>query len=131
MLGVIGGLLDLAVGFTLAQSGFAPSAMGTGMMTGAGILMSDFWAGVFIAILGVAVLVTGFLAFRLTSMSQMRMIGGLMLVYGVLMLVIGFTMFYGLGMPMQGSLLSGSLMLVIGVLMIISGSNMVRGPRMV
>lgn len=127
VLGIFGGLLDVIVGFVLLQDAMMPSQPEPSMMGGAVGSMTNLWAGWFLIILGIVVFVTGLFAFGNPSMSRMRTVGVLMLVYGVLMLVIGAGMFYGFGMLIQGSMISGSLMLAVGILMLLSGSRMLRG----
>jgi hypothetical protein len=132
-LGVLGGIIDVVVGFLLLQGGMMATQMEPTTMSGAMGFSSvtNLTAGTLLVALGVVVFVTGVYSFGQLSIPRMRTIGGLMLVYGILMLLIGLSMFYGFGrMIMQAGFISGSLMLIVGVLMITSGSSMLRQKPM-
>jgi hypothetical protein len=127
-LAVAGALLDFYSGYLiLAQSAmttndigmvipqYAPSALGWG----AGIL-----------VLGVVLLVTALAIVTSFGMGRMKTLGALMALYGILMLFIGVSMYWGVTPMMQRAALPGLGMLVVGALMVFNGAVM-RGPRTV
>jgi hypothetical protein len=59
-------------------------------------------------------------------MKNHSIIGGLMLLYGAIMLVLGMGMLGQVFSMMQGSTLSGAVMLLMGVAMLYSGYGMIR-----
>ena len=85
--------------------------------------------GIGILVLGAAVLATPLLGATSFGRQRMRLFGSLMVSYGVLMLLVGVSMYAGMTPIMQGASLSGLAMLVVGVLMTLSGGLMVL-PRL-
>jgi hypothetical protein len=115
-IGVFGGGLDIIIGALLLQES---------MTTAAPEMMSS-WLGVLLLILGVIVLTSGMYLFNASMMANGPKLGRLMLLYGILMLAIGFAMITGtVGvMMMRFSSVSGVLMIVSGLAMIYSGFGM-------
>jgi hypothetical protein len=113
-IGVVGGIVDMVAGLALLQP--------------AGMMFSStaMWSGYFLLILGLIVLLTGLYLLTARMMKNRSTIGGLMLLYGVVMLVLGFGMLGRVFSMMQGSTLSGSVMLLMGVLMLYSGYGMTK-----
>jgi hypothetical protein len=113
-IGVVGGIFDIVAGLGLLQP--------TGMM----LSPTATWGGYFLLILGAIVLLTGLYLFTSHMMKKRSTVGGLMVLYGVIMLVLGLAMLGQMFSVMRGSTLSGSVMLVMGVLMLYSGYGMVK-----
>jgi uncharacterized membrane protein len=113
-IGVVGGLVDLVAGLALLQP--------KGMM----VSSTAVWGGYFLLILGSIVLLTGLYLLTAHMMKNRSTIGGPMVVYGVIMLVLGVAMLGQVFSMMQGSTLSGSVMLVMGMLMLYSGYGMTK-----
>ena len=113
-IGVIGGIVDIVAGLALLQP--------AGMMFSSTAMLS----GYFLLILGSIVLLTGLYLLTARMMKNRSTIGGLMFLYGVVMLVLGIGMLGRVFSMMQGSTLSGSVMLVMGVLMLYSGYGMAK-----
>lgn len=86
--------------------------------------------GVSLTILGAVLVVTAFASISSFGRNNMPTIGGLMLVYGIIMLFLGVSMFSGITPMMQGSLLSSIGMFIVGALMILNGIRMQRVDRM-
>lgn len=107
--------MDLVAGLVLLQP--------AGMMTSS----TARWGGYFLLVLGSIVLLTGVYLLTSRMMRNRSTIGGLMLLYGVIMLVLGVAMFVRVFSMMQGSTVSGFVMLLLGVLMLYSGYGM-RSP---
>ena len=119
-LGLLGGAVDLAVGAILLLQ--TPMTMMPSLATALG-----FFAGIGLLALGVIVLVTALLMSRRGAMERGLRAGGLMLLYGALMLAIGGAMLGQVFPLMGGSLYSGITMIVLGVAMLVSGGSMARG----
>jgi len=113
-IGVVGGLVDIVAGLALLQ----PAEMM--------VSSTAMWGGYFLLILGSIVLLTGLYLLTAHMMKNRSTIGGLMVVYGVIMLVLGVAMFGQVFSMMQGSTLSGSVMLLMGILMLYSGYGMTK-----
>jgi hypothetical protein len=111
-IGIIGGFVDVLAGLVLLQP--------AGMM----VSSTARWGGYFLLTLGLIVLLTGLYLLTSHMMKNRSTIGGLMLLYGVIMLVLGVAMLGQMFSMMQGSTLSGSVMLLMGVLMLYSGYGM-------
>ena len=91
--------------------------------------MAANWWIILLALLGVAVLVTGILYLSNFGMKNMRFLGLLMALYGAIMASIGFAMLleYGLmGGSMILNLELGLSMLVVALLMISESYFMIR-----
>lgn len=82
--------------------------------------------GYFLLVLGVIVLLTGLYLLTSHMMKNHSIIGGLMLLYGAIMLVLGMGMLGQVFSMMQGSTLSGAVMLLMGVAMLYSGHGMIK-----
>ena len=113
-IGVVGGIVDMVAGLALRQP--------AGMM----VPSTAKWGGYFLLILGPIVLVTGLYLLTADMMTNRSTIGGLMVLYGVIMLVLGVAMLGQVFSMMQGSTLSGSVMLLMGILMLYSGYGMTK-----
>jgi hypothetical protein len=120
-IGIGGGALDIAVGSLLLTQSMNPTDMGMiGFETGV--------VAVFLLLLGLVVLVTGTYVFSASMMRHSAILSGLMILYGVIMLILGVGMITGMFrlMMMGASLLSGGLMLLSGAAMLYSGVSMRR-----
>jgi hypothetical protein len=113
-IGVVGGIVDIVAGLALLQP--------AGMM----VSSTAMWGGYFLLILGSIVLLTGLYLLTSHMMKNRSTVGGLMVLYGVIMLVLGVAMLGQVFSTMQGSTLSGSVMLLIGILMLYSGYGMTK-----
>ena len=82
------------------------------------------WIGYVLVALGIIVLLSGLYMFAAQMMKNRAMFGWLMIIYGMIMLFIGFAMINGMGAMMQGSMLSGTVMIFVGVAMLFSGYSM-------
>ena len=113
-MGVIGGIVDMVAGLALLQP--------AGMM----VSSTAMWGGYFLLTLGSIVLLTGLYLLISHMMKNRSTIGGVMVLYGVIMLVLGVAMLGQVFSMMQGSTLSGSVMLLMGTLMLYSGYGMAK-----
>ena len=113
-MGVIGGIVDMVAGLALLQP--------AGMM----VSSTAMWGGYFLLMLGSMVLLTGLYLLTSHVMKNRSTIGGVMVLYGVIMLVLGVAMLGQVFSMMQGSTLSGSVMLLMGTLMLYSGYGMAK-----
>jgi hypothetical protein len=113
-IGLIGGIVDMVAGLALLQP--------------AGMMFSStaMWGGYFLLILGSIVLLTGLYLLTAHMMKNRSTIGGLMVLYGVIMLVLGVAMLGQVFSMMWGSTFSGSVMLLMGILMLYSGYGMAK-----
>ncbi len=126
VLSVIGAVLNLVSGTSILAMASVPIAGNMGMMPpGSGITM---WALLLYG-LGGLLIVTGVLGVTHVGMSRMRTFGGIMVVYGVVMLIIGGSMFMGITPVMQGAISSMG-MLLVGLAMIVNGTLMATRPKM-
>ena len=116
-IGVVGGVIDLVVGFVSLQQSMPGSSMGM-MPSG------PLWIGYFLVTLGIIVLLSGLYMFAAQMMKNRAMFEWLMILYGIIMLFIGFAMINGMVAMMQGSILSGAVMIFVGVAMLFSGFSM-------
>ena len=82
------------------------------------------WVGYFLLALGFTVLLSGLYMFTADMMKNRALFGWLMILYGVIMLFLGFEMINGMIVMMQGSTLSGAVMIFVGVAMLFSGFSM-------
>jgi hypothetical protein len=127
LLAIAGALLDFYSGYQiLRQSAMTTNGMGDIVTPAPSVLA---W-GAGITALGVVLLVTAFAMGTSIRMRRMKASGALMASYGIVMLFIGVSMYWGLTPMMQETALSGAGMLVVGALMIFNGALMWR-PRTV
>lgn len=82
------------------------------------------WVGYFLLALGIIVLLSGLYMFTADMMKNRALFGWLMILYGIIMLFLGFGMINGIIAMMQGSTLSGAVMAFVGVAMLFSGYSM-------
>ena len=82
------------------------------------------WVVYFLLGLGFIVLLSGLYMFTADMMKNRALFGWLMILYGVIMLFLGFEMINGMIVMMQGSTLSGAVMIFVGVAMLFSGFGM-------
>jgi uncharacterized membrane protein HdeD (DUF308 family) len=117
-IGIVGGIVDLVAGLALLQP--------VGMMAGETMRGSSsaMLGGYFLLVLGVIVLLTGLYVLTSPMMKHYSIIGGLMFLYGAIMLVLGLAMLGKVFSTMQGSTLSGAVMLLLGAAMLYSGYGM-------
>ncbi len=122
LLGIVGGIIDFVAGLALLQ----PTGMNSmGMRTSMNLFPSSV-AGYFLLVLGAIVFLTGLFMLSMWMMRHRSGFGLLMLMYGVIMLILGFMMLGQVIFMMQGSTLSGATMIIVGLAMLYSGSTMVR-----
>lgn len=119
VVGIVGGFVDVIAGIALVQPTIV---MGSDRMVASS---NALWAGVFLIALGAIVLLTG-LYLLTPRMMDRSIIGPLMLLYGVIMLVLGFGMLGRVFSMMQNSTLSGAVMLLTGMAMLYSGYGMTK-----
>ena len=121
VLAIVGALLDFASAYLILSGSVTMVQNGMGMNSVQ--VMSDsaiIW-GVGIFVFGVVLIITAYLSISNYGRIRMRTVGGLMLAYGVIMFLIGGSMFSGITPMMQGSVLSSIGMFIVGVLMIMNG----------
>jgi len=126
LLAIGGALLDFYSGYQiLAQSAMTTNDMGT-MVTQCTPSALAWGAGIIAlgGVLLISALAMG-ISFRI---RRMKASGALMILFGVVMLLIGVSMYWGITPMMQGTALSAPGMLVVGALMIFNGASM-RRPR--
>ena len=116
-IGIVGGVIDLVVGFVSLQQSMSGSSMGM-MFSGAS------WVSYFLLALGIVVLLSGLYMFAAQMVKNRATFGWLMIIYGIIMLLLGFAMINGMVAMMQGSILSGTAMIFVGVAMLFSGYSM-------
>ena len=116
-IGIVGGVIDLVVGFVSLQQSMSGSSMG---MMPSGVS----WVSYFLLALGIVVLLSGLYMFAAQMVKNRATFGWLMIIYGIIMLLLGFAMINGMVAMMQGSILSGTVMIFVGVAMLFSGYSM-------
>ena len=79
--------------------------------------------------LGVLIIVTGVIGVLRVSMKRMNIVGGLMITYGIIMILIGMTMVDGTSPMMGWMTFSGIGMHALGLMMIVNGVIMVKSSR--
>jgi hypothetical protein len=119
ILGLIGGVIDIAVGWVFLQQ---KPEMGMSMMVGSATAV-----GYFLLALGAAVFLTGVYVLSVRMMKRVT-VGLLMIVFGVIMLALGMGMIGGsINLMQQGfSTISGIVMIFLGLSMLYSGYDMAR-----
>jgi hypothetical protein len=120
LLGFAGAFLDFYSGYqVLLQSQ---------TVNGMGIMEGYTWAGlawgIGVILLGVVLLVTSIALAQSSRMNRMGDFGVLMTVYGLAMLFVGGSMYFGLATTMAGAFSPGPAMLAVGALMIANGALM-------
>lgn len=134
-LGILGVFLAVAGSLLDFYSGYLILAQPITMTNDMGMVISQYapyvlgW-GAGILALGVVLLVTALALVMSFGMGRMKILGALMALYGVLMLFIGISMYWGVTPMMQRATLPGLGMLVVGALMVFNGAAM-RRPRTV
>jgi len=122
MVGIIGGILDFASATTLLTSPTQPATMGA---TGTSL---DIPLILLLYLLGAAVILTSIFSIMSIGFRFGRWFSILMIVYGGVMMVLGWLMTAG---SMQGTAevaLYGYGMLLVGALMLVNGGMMARTP---
>ena len=115
IIGLVGGLVDLVVGFMILQQTSSRMNMQ---------VSDDGIFGWFLVAFGVMVVMSGGYAL-VSRMMRCREMGVLMVVYGLVMLVIGIGMIEQLfNLMMRGSIISGLVMILIGITMLYCGVDM-------
>lgn len=115
--GIVGGIVDLASGFTLL-AGPNSGAPPMGMMPSPGV-----WGGLLLLAMGVVVLVTTLLMLGDWGMRFPAIFRVLMVVYGIAMLIIGVAMVAQVFPMTSGFLLSGGMMVIVGAAMLVSAAS--------
>ena len=122
VLGLAGGLLDFYSGYQIVVQnpmtyvmGHPASYSSTGMVWGAGLVA-----------LGVVLVATSLAALSPRGVRMMKEFGELMIVYGVAMLFVAASMYYGVAPMMGGALASAIAMAAVGLLMLGNGFQMAR-----
>ncbi len=73
----------------------------------------------------VVLVITGIASVLPFGINHMKIVGGLMVCYGIAMALIGYAMWAEAGMLLENMMLLGIAMLVLGALMLINGSAMI------
>ncbi len=126
VLGLVGASLDLYSGYQL-MAGPAQNPMpvlNAGMLT-VQYAGSEFPLGVGVVTLGILVFASAVASTSAFGAAHMKAFGALMIVYGLLMLLTGFSM-GGMASAMGPESLLGFGMLLVGGLMVINGFMMLR-----
>ena len=123
VLSLVGAILDFSAG-TLIVRGSSTMSMGGEMGMQTMVNASVFWP-ILLYSLGVILIVTGLLGITKIAIGRMGLFGGLMILYGIMMLAIGGSMIVGVTLMMSG-MISGTAMLFIGAAMIGNGTLMVQ-----
>jgi hypothetical protein len=119
-LGIVGGALDLGVGFLILATGPMASAS-----TGMGVTWA-YVGAILLFLLGGTVLGSTVQMIGMRKTPRRRSEGFLMLVYGVLMLGAGLAMLGGVLPMMQAADASGGAMIGVGLGMLYVGATMRR-----
>jgi hypothetical protein len=124
LIGLVGGVLDLASGAGLLLGGMQQASMGSNDIARQNELLALglFW-------LGVIVMITAVVSILSVGRGRRKLFSGLMIAYGVVMLLVGGSMAGGLVM-MMSTPFYGYAMIIVGVLMIANGSIMSRAQMM-
>lgn len=78
-------------------------------------------------VFGIILVITGIVSVLPFGMKHMKIVGGLMVCYGVAMALIGYVMWMSAGMTFQNMALLGTAMLVLGAFMLVNGAVMIYG----
>lgn len=121
----IGAVLDFV-------SSLPTATMNTGAGMNAYVLMPiDLYSlDLPLKVFAIILVITGIACVLLQGMKYMKLVGGLMVCYGVAMAIIAYTMWMSANMIFQIMELLAIAMLVIGVLMLVNGAIMIFGPSM-
>jgi hypothetical protein len=120
IIGIVGGVIDLASGTSLLLNGTQTGPMGETTLT-----PQNEAVALGLYVLGIIVIASAAMLIVAAGRRHSNFLSGLMVVYGIVMLLIGGAMAGGL-ISMMNTSLYGYAMLVIGLLMILSGSLMSR-----
>ncbi len=124
VIGLVGGFLDLASGAGLLLAGMQQGTMG-----GIGVSYRDGLLALGLFWLGAIVIVTAVVSTMSAGRGHPKLLAGLMVVYGILMLLIGGSMAGGM-VGMMSTPYYGYGMIVVGILMLVNGSTMSRARMM-
>jgi hypothetical protein len=119
-LGLAGAVLDFYSSYEIMSYPAATMGMALGVAVSGAIWMAGLVA------LGVLLVATAVASFSSFGASRMALFGGMMVVYGVVMLLVGATMDAGISPAMQTASFTGLGMLVVGAAMVANGSMMLR-----
>jgi hypothetical protein len=125
ILSLAGAILDFSSGYLFfAHSTTTTNDMGVSMVNHNS---SAIYWGIGIVILGALLVITAIIGNSSVGMRRMSFFGTLMVPYGVLMVLIGASMYSNISPMMQGSLVLSGGMFLVGALMIVNGFWMRRG----
>lgn len=127
LLSIVGAILDFASGAFILQTLSTP--VGTGMVA-SGVQSTAWGWTLLLFAMGALLLITGVLGITPLAMRRMRFFGVIMILYGIVMLVIGSFMSFGIAPMMRGGLVSGLTMLMVGLGMIVNGKMMAAKSHM-
>jgi hypothetical protein len=120
VVGLVGGALDFASGTALFLGGAQEVMMGNTGMTRQNELLA---LGLFL--LGAIVIMTAVVSVISLGKRHPKLLSGLMVAYGIVMLLVGGSMAGGL-FSVMSTPLYGYAMIIVGILMIVNGSSMSR-----
>lgn len=120
ILGLIGGVLDFASASLLLLGG-------SGGMMDESAVPSYVWAAVLV-VLGVAVITTSVLSVGTIGFRFARIFSLLMILYGFVMMAVGFAMSTGYIVSTDVSAIYSLGMLLVGAGMVVNGVMMMRNP---
>lgn len=132
VIGIAGALLDFYSGSYFLSRSITQTTM-MGVATTRYSEIAEIW-GIFALSLGLIVLITSLLNATPFSMGKMSIFGGLMIAYGIAMIVLGALMYSGVTPMMQEqtvTLASSLGMFVVGALMLLNGSLMIGNRAIV
>lgn len=89
-------------------------------------LLPSAVGGYLLLVLGAIVFLTGLFMLRIRMMRHRSGFGLLLLIYGVIMLILGFAVVEQIFFMMQGLTLSRRAMIIVRLAMLYSGSTVVR-----
>jgi hypothetical protein len=120
VVGLVGGVLDFASGTALFLGGAQEVMMGNTGVTRQNELLA---LGLFL--LGAVVITTAVVSVMSLGKRHPKLLSGLMVVYGIVMLLVGGSMAGGL-FSVMSTPLYGYAMIIVGILMTVNGSSMSR-----
>jgi hypothetical protein len=118
------GLAGAALDFYSSYEIMSYPATTMGMASGVAVSGTIWVAG--LTALGVLLVATAVASLSSFGASRMALFGGMMVVYGVVMLLVGATMGAGMSPAMQTSSFTGLGMLMVGAAMVANGSMMLK-----